>query len=403
MKPRGVILLLAALALAAKLYCAATTFGTADVNLFWEFGRIIQSHGLIHMYLATALFNHTPLMGWFAAFCHWLATEGGDGSAFNFYLRLPAIFADFGTVLTLVWLKQKTGKPAWWAIGLLAVSPVSFMVSGFHGNVDPLMVFCLALAAAACVAERPVWCGVFLAASCNVKVVPIFLVPAFLFYWWHRGRVVRFSLPAAGLMLAGWSLPLCSIPIVFLKDVFGYSSYWGMWGVTYGLRLTNHPALREMGFTDASATHQIIAQILKAIVVIAVLAVAWRRRKVEPLGIFTTLALSWTIFFVLAPGFGAQYLVWLAPFYLVAAEGWYAALTIASTIGLTVYYTASCNGAIPWNFAQNPNRGIATSSPWLVLTWLVLVLFLAKTVRDLLSRTPPEAETESLVEPAIEA
>ena len=40
-------------------------------------------------------------------------------------------------------------------------------------------------------------------------------------------------------------------------------------------------------------------------------ALAWRRRKIPPAEIFQTLALVWAVFFVFAPGFGAEYLAWI--------------------------------------------------------------------------------------------
>ncbi len=378
MKPRTLLALLAALAFVVKLYCAATTFGTADVTLFWEFGRMIHSRGLVGMYQATELFNHTPLIGWFSEGAYLLANWIGDGTAFNFLLRLPAIVADLVATAALIWLREKTGRPSYWAIGLFAVSPVSFMVSGFHGNVDSLMVMGLVLAAVACAVERPVWSGLFLGLSCNIKVVPLFLIPAFFFFWWHRKAALRFSIPAAATVLIGWSVPLLFVPGIFIKNVIGYSSYWGFWGITYGLRLTGIPSLQEVGFTDQTMPQRVIIMILKAIVVCSVLYVAWRRRGTEPMGIFQTLALSWGIFFVFAPGFGAQYLVWLAPFFLVAAEAWYAALTIASSVALIIYYTASCDGKIPWNVALNSQRGGIVAMPWLVSAWLVLAVFLLR-------------------------
>jgi hypothetical protein len=45
-----------------------------------------------------------------------------------------------GALALLAKLREKTGRPSWWVLGLFAASPISFMVSGFHGNVDSLMV-----------------------------------------------------------------------------------------------------------------------------------------------------------------------------------------------------------------------------------------------------------------------
>jgi hypothetical protein len=102
---------------------------------------------------------------------------------------------------------------------------------------------------------------------------------------------------------------------------------------------------------------------------------AWRRRRVGPLGVFTTLAISWSIFFVFAPGFGSQYLVWLAPCFLLASERWYAALTAASATALFVFYTVISEG-IPWCAGFKVNEHLTQWSPWFLLPWIVLGAFL---------------------------
>ena len=102
---------------------------------------------------------------------------------------------------------------------------------------------------------------------------------------------------------------------------------------------------------------------------------AWRRRGVEPLKMFETLALAWAVFFVFAPGFGAQYLVWLAPFFLVASETWYAVLTAASSVALFVFYN-SISGGMPWKTGFTVHAIANVWAPWFILPWLALVVFL---------------------------
>jgi uncharacterized membrane protein len=378
MKPRLLVLLLAVLALLAKLYCAATTVGSCDVVFFWKFAHTIHRDGLLAMYQATTFFNHTPLVGWFSEAA--LQFSGGEQRLFAFYLRLPAIFADFFAVLALLWLREKTGRPAWWALALFAASPVAFMVSGYHGNVDSVMGLGILLAAAACAANRPALCGLCLGLACNIKIIPLLVAPVFFFLWWQQGQALRFSAPAILAVLIGWSYPLLTIPAVFLKNVLGYSSIWGVWGITYALRMTDLPALRGITFDETTPTEAAIMQGLKLLIVAAVLALAWQRRKVERIEVFRTPTLVWAVFFVFAPGFGAQYLVWLAPCFLVATERWYAALTAASSVALFAFYTVISKG-LPWDTGFTVHSTAAQWVGWLVLPWLVLVAFLARQVR----------------------
>ena len=392
MKPRVLVLLLAIAALIAKIYCAATTIGSSDVMFFYQFARTIHEHGLIAMYQATPFFNHTPLVGWFSNAAYVLA--GGELPFFVFYLRVPAIFADFFGVIALLWLQEKTGRPGWWALGLFAASPVAFMISGYHGNVDPVMAFGVLLAGIACAVNRPTLCGLCLGFACNIKIIPLLLAPAFFFFCWQRRQALRFAIPAVAAVLIGWSYPLATIPAIFLKNVIGYGSIWGVWGFTYVLRLTDLPSLRNIAFTETTPEQAAIISGLKLIIVISALVLAWRRRQVESLEIFQTLALVWAVFFVFAPGFGSQYLAWIMPCFLVANERWYAWLTAASSVALFVFYNAISHG-MPWRQGFTVHS-IAAQWTWaFVLPWLVLVGFLAWQVRLVWQKSPVLLEAQA--------
>ncbi len=375
MKPRSAVLLLAMVAFSAKIYCAATTIGTSDVVFFSQFGATIHERGLLSMYKATPLFNHTPLIGWFSEAVYRLS--GGGKPQFAFLLRLPAIFADLFGVLALLWFREKTGRPAWWALALYAVSPVGFMISGYHGNVDSVVALAVVLAAISCAVDRPVLCGLCLGLACNIKIAPLILVPAFFFASWHRRQAWRFALPTVLIVLAGWSYPLFYVPGLFLKNVLSYGSVWGVWGITYALRLTNLQDLRDIGFGDPTPAQSAITFGLKSLVIAPALFLAWRRRKSASLEIFETLALTWAVFLVFAPGFAPQYLAWIMPCFLLASEAWFAWVLATSSVALFVFYNAISHG-MPWHHGFTVH---STASHWawaFVIPWLTLAAFLGR-------------------------
>jgi hypothetical protein len=396
MKSRVLVLMLAIAALLAKIYCAATTIGTSDVVFFFNFAHIIHEQGLLAMYRLTPFFNHTPLVGWFSEAAYVYSSGGPHAQQiFVFYLRLPAIFADFFAVIALLWLQEKTGRPGWWALCVYAASPVGFMVSGYHGNVDSVMALGVLLAGIACSRNRPALCGLCLGFACNIKIIPLLLVPAFFFLWWQRRQVLRFAVPAILTMLIGWSYPLFTIPGIFLKNVLGYGSIWGVWGITYFLRLTDLPALRDIAFAKTTLAQTGIMTVLKAIIVVSALVIAWRRRKAESVDIFQTLALTWAVFFVFAPGFGAQYLAWLAPCFLVASDVWYAWLTAASSVALFRFYDTISHG-MPWRQGFTVHA-IADQWTWaLVLPWLTLAAFLVWQVRLAWGKSEVQLEAQTV-------
>ena len=114
MRPNRIILLAALVALVAKLYCAAMTVGTNDTVFFYGFGKIINQHGLAWAYERVPIFNHTPLIGSYAALLQRI--EPGAQMKMEllpFFLRLPGIIADFLSVLVLIRLRGKIGSPPW--------------------------------------------------------------------------------------------------------------------------------------------------------------------------------------------------------------------------------------------------------------------------------------------------
>ena len=100
-------------------------------------------------------------------------------SCFRSCSAFPALSADLVVVFALLGLGKREPHlhiPTWGLI-LLAVSPVSLMVSGFHGNTDSVMAMFLVLAAWQCVRNQPIWCGILFALSCQIKVVPLLCLP----------------------------------------------------------------------------------------------------------------------------------------------------------------------------------------------------------------------------------
>lgn len=369
----------ALIAAALKLYCAATTYGSGDVTSFHRFGAIIDRAGLAEMYRLDSYFNHTPITGHFVAWLVALATHLTPAApdivprSFPFLLRLPSIAADAIALVFLVNFRRVTGRPAVWALALFALSPVAFMVSGFHGNVDSVMVCLLVIAVYYCARERVVLSALFLGLACAIKIIPLLLVPVFFFFWLTRSRrsVAVFCTVFGVVCLAAWSEALIKAPGLFLQNVLGYASFPGGWGITYlaavfarQFGIQHDPVFLECLLTSITA--------LKLITILCVVAFAWFRRKAAGLEFARTVTYCWVCFAILAPGFVPYYLVWIAPFMLLYSGAWYAVVTAASTIYLFAYYNIMAHG-MPWNVCDPTVRPIW--SIWGTIPWLVLVAF----------------------------
>ena len=369
MNPARIVLAAAAFALVLKLAWAATSTGTNDTVVFYLFGKLGSAEGLLELY-SVDLFNHTPLVGTYVTAIFDLAK--GKGQPFAFLLRAPGILADFGAVLALLWLRRRTGQPPWWALILFALSPVSLMVSGYHGNVDSILAFALVLTACGCVARHAAFCGLAFAFALQIKIVPLLFAPALFVWWWQQGNARTFFLTTVFVTLAGWIVPLVAVPDKFIGNVLTYPSYWGSWGITMWCRMTGFADFQNVGFTGQTEIQRRVCSCLKAIIIGAALWLAWKRRACEAPGVFKTLALTWLVFFTFAPGFGPQYLVWLMPFVLVLSPRWYAILTLASSIFLYRFYDVISKGW-PWHIGVSTTELELRWVWWTVLPWFVLL------------------------------
>ncbi len=129
-----------AAAFALKLQLAMATFGSTDMWYWQTFATTLREYGGLGVYQRIADFNHPPAMLHILAVVNWLSDT--TMPPFNFWMRLPAIVADLGTV-ALLW-KLREVKPELGitpgAVVVVAAAPASIMISGFHGNTEFLFL-----------------------------------------------------------------------------------------------------------------------------------------------------------------------------------------------------------------------------------------------------------------------
>jgi hypothetical protein len=188
-----------------------------------------------------------------------------------------------------------------------------------------------------------------------------------------------------------WSEPLLHFPLLFTKNVLAYGSYWGMWGITYLFRLTGSAQFSRLSFFDLEPAQNIIVTLLKVIIVGAAIWLGWRNRHARGHAFVESLAYSWFVFFVFAPGVCPQYLIWLAPFILILSPRFYTAILIASSIFLFAFYNIT-SGGLPWSVALSTDEFRERWIPWSVLPWTVLIVGLIALWRK--AQTPRTVQTQ---------
>jgi len=369
------IVALALVALTLKLAIAYNTIGTNDAVFFYGFAKVLSQHRLEWTYQHSHYFNHPPLTAYYLQGIYALTEQRwcqDIGVHFPFLLRLPGILADFLVVLVLLRMAKTDLQIPTWALALFALSPVSLMVSGFHGNTDPVMILFLVCAGWMCLRSRPVLAGLFFALSCQIKIVPLLFVPAFIFFWQSQGKSRNFLVPLAITTCLLWLEPLLNFPTLFAKNVLAYGSYWGIWGITYCFRLTGFHQFSRISFFDLEPAQNLVVSLLKGAIVSGALWIAWRRRHARGRAFIESLACTWLMFFILAPGVCPQYLIWLAPFILILSPPFYTALLLSSSIFLFAFYNIT-SGGLPWSVALAMDESKQPWIVWSLLPWLVLM------------------------------
>jgi hypothetical protein len=355
-----------------KLFVAGTTYGTNDVQYWTGFAQAVRQYGPIgiygHVLPEPVVYNHPPLAGWLLVALNWLQDRGV--ASFPFLIRAPACLADLATAVLMLELlrRERSLREAVAAAILVVWSPVLLVVSGFHGNTDPVfLMFTLLAAYLLIVRQRPGSAGICFGIAVSIKLVPIVLAPTLLIIALRRGRRTAGTFAAGGALVFAvlWVPVLVSQWSGFRSDVLEYSGIvvreWGLFQFGEWLQA---PA----GLTSWLAGSGRFVMVLLSAGIGAL--IAWRRPSQE----LPALGVSLALFLLTSSAFGMQYLAWpLAAAYLVnfAAATLYNAL--ASVFIVTVY--DQWNNALPWGWYKGfgvamLDRGYAL----MVLTWEALAL-----------------------------
>jgi Gpi18-like mannosyltransferase len=194
-----------------KLVLAVKTYGSNDVYAYERF--LTWSHYLgIELYEAAWDFNHPPSMLHVFHIFEWLTNVSGVW--FPFWLRLPAIMADVGSVLILFRILDRRLHDASirGALLMFAAAPALILISGFHGNTDSVMLFFLLLSVALLERGLSGRAGMSFGLAMCFKIVPVIALPVIYLYQSSVRKRIAF-LGAAGIMLlVSWSPYLLQSP-----------------------------------------------------------------------------------------------------------------------------------------------------------------------------------------------
>lgn len=384
---RRLVLVIALVAFGLKLIVAARTYGTNDIRHWTDFVNGVASRGPVGVYGITferSFYNHPPVIGYFLQ----LVDFGRHhGVSIGFSIRSVASLADVGSALLVFELlrRRRSLREASWAAALVAVSPVLFIISGFHGNTDPIFVL-FTLLALYLLADRdkPLAGGLSMGVAIGIKIVPVVAIPALLVLAFTKGRrpLLRFG---AGFLAAfgiSWLPALIREGTPLREHVLGYAgSGISQWGLIQIGHWFNDPGWAD--FLTGSGRFPVV--MLCALVPAALV---WRRpaRAAEAVG------LSLVSFLFLSPAFGCQYLVWAVAAAYLLNFGWATVYNLGAGLVLFKVYTRWSHG-FPWNHANYWGL-VGVELIGALLLWTCLGLLAVLGIRRILA-SPDAAEADS--------
>lgn len=313
-----------------KIYLAYSTQGAPDISAWKDFLRNIQECGVCVYQIGGVMlepqgprvtpFNHPPFV------IHYLRFVGMLSSLLrlDFALVFRALTScfDLASAIVVYRLLTRSGLfiPAAFLLYLLA--PATILISGFHGQTDPIMIFFVLLAAS--LIHRPMLAGIAYGFALDIKIVPVIYALAFIFHLCRKER--RRFLGGAVATAVVLSLPfILQDPVTIARQVLGYGSFPGRWGWTRAL-------YDLIGPSDAFW----IAARSGAYLLIAYLWYLSFRMNGRRVPLIMQLGLISFMFLAFTPSWGTNYMSWLDPF--AAAAGITPALVYYSTSGALLSY-----------------------------------------------------------------
>jgi hypothetical protein len=189
---------------------------------------------------------------------------------------------------------------------LYALSPLAFLVSAWHGQIEPIAIMLGLSALLLARRQHALWAGIMLGLAVASKSWPLLFAPG-VFREIPRGRWWQTALGAVAVLAA----LLLSSPLLLhasirrdVATILGYRSLLGAWGWTGILRYLHVAGLGFSGPHIDALQH--VGTLITALTLVAVVLV-FRRCSGPDLTVALLLA-----FLAVTAGFGAQYLLWPA-------------------------------------------------------------------------------------------
>jgi len=379
---RRCLILFGSVGIFLRIVLVARTMGSNDVFIWTEHAKLVATHGVQYAFANSPMYNHPPLMGYWAALATTLAR---DPLEFARWLKIPGLLGDIGSSVLIYRIYSRRSGPlaAAQAFTAYAWGLCAILVSGYHGNTDALVAFFSLLSVYLLDArERPFWSGLALALALNVKIIPLLIVPCLVLSLRSRRHLAHWTMGLA-LGIIPYIPFLMTVAKYMKQNMISYNSNPDNWGILAFLNAgLSYPAFA----VKAAEARAVYLSIGRYIVIGLIAAMSLAGRLLQRWSRYELAAISYAIFLVFAPGFGVQYTIILAPllFAVSIALGWMYATLAGFFIGSVYYAFLTIDDA--------PRSVFTTSYPVPtvlvgVLAWGYLFLCLIEMIRGRTERS----------------
>jgi uncharacterized membrane protein len=307
------------IAFGVRIVPAALIFGTDDVAGWAAWGGLLASGS--NPNASKYLLAWPPLWLPFT----WFASVMSDMTHIPFYLliKLVPIAADLVLTLFLYSVAEEYGCSPWKTALAYALNPISIYCTAIHGQFDAIPTLCATVAIVMMgrrESRRPIGAGVWLGIAASFKTWPLFILPALVAPIRSTRRQAQMVAVVIGIFISALLLPWPFFGFRSVDGVLRYRGTVGWWGLS---------SIAYLGGVAAPAN--LLSTIFFAAMAAAALLLIVKRTEAARGALLLLLT-----FYVTAPGFGLQYLIWIVPVALLADKR--RAMTYSIGAGLLIAF-----------------------------------------------------------------
>jgi len=265
-------------------------------------------------YAATNVYSYPPIWMWFEALATWFSVK--LNLPFAFIIKIPLLLSDGAIAVLLYKLGRKFKKRKSYYLGFFyALSPVSILITSFHGQFDTLPILAILLAIYFSKNSKNWLSPLLLSLGVALKGFPVLTLPFFLLHLENRRERKLFAfLTIAPVLLILLPFIYLDFPSV-IRRLFAYSGSPD-YGWTAIIRTIHW--LKEQNIFITTPGLKILVQLSKIFFLACYgLLVKTAFIRLKKINLSVLIATTFGLFYFLYGGVASQYLLWVLPFLIL--------------------------------------------------------------------------------------